>query len=357
MASDLIRRCQDVRIFEPENGWSLSNLVAEAGAGAVGDFLEVFPYLRSEQYLLEALDLEHELAFADLVLVHEWNDPELVRRVGVWRAHHPGARLLFHDTHHRSVTDPGAMGRYDLSNYDGVLAYGNAIRQIYLAQGWVKRAWTWHEAADVRIFRPLRDRSPMAEEQSDYPLDLVWIGNWGDGERSADLREFLIEPVKALQLRARVFGVRYPADAVEELAAAGIEYGGWVSNYRVPEVFAQAAVTVHIPRRPYGSALPGIPTIRLFEAMACGIPLISAPWDDCEGLFNAGLDYLVARDGREMQHQLRRVLTDRKLAARLTHHGLKAIQRRHTCAHRVDQLFHIYRELTTETVAVSNGRN
>ena len=35
-------------------------------------------------------------------------------------------------------------------------------------------------------------------------------------------------------------------------------------------------------------ALPGIPTIRVFEALACGIPLVSAPWQDEEGLFRPG---------------------------------------------------------------------
>jgi len=56
--------------------------------------------------------------------------------------------------------------------------------------------------------------------------DLVWIGNWGDEERSAELHEFLLEPVKALGLKARVYGVRYPAHALGALSAAGIDYGG-----------------------------------------------------------------------------------------------------------------------------------
>src|SRR5207248_6767087 len=103
--------------------------------------------------------------------------------------------------------------------------------------------WTWHEAADTRVFRPLPDHARDA--------DLVWIGNWGDDERTEELREFLIEPVKALKLKARVYGVRYPQHALDELDAAGIEYGGWLPNYSVPEVFAGRRVTVHVPRRPY----------------------------------------------------------------------------------------------------------
>ena len=201
------------------------------------------------------------------MIVHEWTDPALVGRVGAHHARHPGRyRLLFHDTHHRAVTQPEALAAFDLSAYDGVLAFGACLRDLYLARRWARRAWIWHEAADTALFQP---RAEPAEG------DLVWIGNWGDDERSAELHEFLIEPVRALGLRARVYGVRYPEAARRALADAGIEYAGWLPNFDVPSVFARFRVTVHVPRRPYVEALPGIPTIRPFEALACGIPLVS----------------------------------------------------------------------------------
>jgi spore maturation protein CgeB len=96
-----------------------------------------------------------------------------------------------------------------------------------------------------------------------------------------------------------------------------------------------------VPRIPYVRALPGIPTIRPFEALACGIPLISAPWNDCEHLFTAGEDFLVARNGREMQRQLRAILSDKAMARDLAAHGRKTILARHTCAHRADELLEI----------------
>jgi spore maturation protein CgeB len=102
---------------------------------------------------------------------------------------------------------------------------------------------------------------------------------------------------------------------------------------------------VHVPRRPYVEKLPGIPTIRPFEALACGIPLISAPWDDAEGLFRAGEDYLIARNGHEMRAHMQDVLADRDLAASLRRNGLETIAARHTCAHRVDELMAICSEL------------
>ena len=70
------------------------------------------------------------------------------------RARNGGYRLFFHDTHHRAATNPGAMAAYDLDHYDGVLAYGAVIRDLYLRRGWAADAWTWHEAADVRVFHP-----------------------------------------------------------------------------------------------------------------------------------------------------------------------------------------------------------
>ena len=79
-----------------------------------------------------------------------------------------------------------------------------------------------------------------------------------------------------------MFGVRYPDHVLDLLRNAGICYGGWLPNYRVPEVFARFKFTIHVPRRPYRDLLPGIPTIRPFEALACGIPLVCSPWRDTE---------------------------------------------------------------------------
>src|SRR5690606_23134015 len=273
---------------------------------------------------------------ADVVIVHEWNEPDLVGRIGACAAGLP-LRLFFHDTHHRSVTDPRAIHAFDLRRYDGVLAFGREIAQRYLRNGWARAAWVWHEAADVRRFRPL------PADACDG--DLVWVGNWGDEERSAELREFLIEPARRLGLRSRIYGVRYPEAARAALREANVQYGGWLANHRVPQIFARWKCTVHVPRRAYAQALSGVPTIRMFEALACGIPLICAPWSDSEDLFRAGVDYLQARDGVQMERQLYRVLHDRDLAECLRRCGLETIRNRHTCAHRVDELMGILDQL------------
>ena len=157
-----------------------------------------------------APDLDRELAGADLVLVHEWNDHSLVEAIGQHRAMSGGYRLLFHDTHHRSVSEPEAMAAYNLEYYDGVLAFGEVIRERYLTQGWAERVWTWHEAADTRVFRPYPGQPSEG--------DVIWVGNWGDEERTAELEQYLIRPIESLKLRARVHGVRYPLPAQVRLA-------------------------------------------------------------------------------------------------------------------------------------------
>jgi spore maturation protein CgeB len=345
LVGELVARGHEVRCFEPRDAWSVENLVAEAGEGALDDARRRFPALDIHRYDLQPLldknryALDAALDGVDLVLVHEWNDPRLVSAIGRWRAAHLEARALFHDTHHRAITAPTEMARYDLSRYDGVLAFGRVLAELYTARRWARRAFVFHEAADTRLFRPLVP-PPDADRG-----DLVWIGNWGDDERTRELEELLLRPVAALGLRAVVHGVRYPDAARAALAAAGISYRGWVANARVPELFAAHRVTIHVPRRPYAEALPGIPTIRVFEALACGIPLVSAPWRDTEELFRPG-DYLVARDGDEMTRHLRTLLADDADARALAARGLESLRARHTCGHRADQLLGIARELS-----------
>jgi spore maturation protein CgeB len=337
IVAELRDRGHEVATYEPENGWSRANLLRDGGTAAIDEVRAAFPWIDdvAHTYDLDALDLDAALDGCDLAIVHEWSEPALVARIGALRDAGGSFRLLFHDTHHRAASAPQEMARYDLRHYDGVLAFGDVIRSIYLDQGWAQRAWTWHEAADARVFRPL---SPAPERK---PRDIVWIGNWGDDERSAELREFLLAPTRRLRLRGTIHGVRYPRGARWRIALAGLRYRGWLANHRAPEVFAGHRVTVHVPRRPYVEALPGIPTIRPFEALACGIPLVSAPWEDVEGLFRPGRDFLVARDGAEMRGHLREILGDPALAAQLRASGLETIRARHTCAHRVDELLAI----------------
>lgn len=322
--------------LEPKDSWSRMNLEQAHGRGYLSRFSHAFPTLSTQQY---DEDFHHEAALsgADVVIVHEWTDPQLIARIGKIKAGGARFTLLFHDTHHRAVSAERQIAELMLGNYDGILAFGETLRQRYLAAGWGDQVFTFHEAADTDLFKPL----PQVEKER----DLVWIGNWGDDERTAELNEFLIAPVRELGLTGTVHGVRYPDEAIAALGEAGLDYQGWLPNAEVPHAFARHRLTVHVPRRPYVEALPGIPTIRMFEALACGIPLISAPWNDAENLFRPDQDFLFASDGEQMRGHMKTLLSDPDRARALTQSGLETIRDRHTCAHRVDQLFDILGQL------------
>lgn len=345
IVSELIARKHTVESYEPENSWSYRNLIKEYGNDAAESFHKIYPNLKIYQYKPHEIKLEEVLKDADVVIVHEWNDYELVYRIGLQKKTNGSFKLFFHDTHHRAVTDPESISLYDLTNYDGVLAFGEVIRKIYKERCWAENAWTWHEAADTRIFKPLNKQKCG---------DVVWIGNWGDEERSTELGYFLFKPIKDMNLRGQIYGVRYPSGAIEVLKDSGLEYKGWIPNYKVPEVFSRFKLTIHVPRRPYVEMLPGIPTIRPFEAMACGIPLICSPWEDTEGLFTAGKDYLTAKNGNQMKEYMKMLLNDNEVAEQLVSQGLKTIKEKHTCSHRVDQLLKICAELGMKNTGVKS---
>jgi spore maturation protein CgeB len=337
---ELIAAGHSVVALEPQDGWSLRNLIEDQGYPAVARFEDDFPELTSVFYG-PAFDHAAAVAAADVVVVHEWTDPELVARLGRERRR-GDFTLLFHDTHHRAVSAEVEIAALDLADYDAILVFGETLKRRWLKAGWGHQVFTWHEAADTRLFRP----RPEIERAG----DLIWIGNWGDGERTDELKRFLLFPALRLGLECTVRGVRYPAQATELLRATGARYGGWIANADVPAAFAAHKVTVHVPRRPYVRKLPGIPTIRVFEALACGIPLVCAPWSDCEELFRPGVDYLTAASEQEMASQLKTVLREPALARSLAEHGLETIRARHTCRHRVAELLDILAAAGTHRV-------
>ena len=350
LASELVKAGHEVRCYEERDGWSMRNLAEEGehfAADAVISFRAAFPNLDVRFYTRdESLPqfLATELSGADVVLVHEWNSPEVVAAILALKPKLK-FRALFHDTHHRAYTSPGEILRMPLNQFDGVLAFGDAIRRIYADGFGVKRAWTFHEAADTAHFFP---------NEAAKDTDVVWIGNWGDEERSRELEEFLIRPASALpECNFAVHGVRYPEEALARLAGARIEFRGYLPNLRAPQMYSRSKISLHVPRRFYANGLSGVPTIRVFEALAAGSPLVCAPWQDSEGLFRPDEDYICVPNCEAMITELRGLLRDDKARQQLADNGSETIRRRHTCAHRAQQLIEICDELEASPVVRS----
>jgi spore maturation protein CgeB len=330
----------DVVIFEPADGWSIENLKNESkGAHSLQLFSNIYPDLCIHPYnssCIPSLECWRELLQKiEVVIVHEWNPPALVNALLQLREQMP-FRLVFHDTHHRASSSPEQIRFLGIDRFDAVLAFGEALATIYREQFNIQQVWALHEAADITVFKPL----PRLRKENDF----VWIGNWGDDERSAEIKQFFLRPARELSdRRFSIYGVRYPDDGLTELRDAGVHYGGYLPNLCAPAAYASAHLTVHIPRQQYATAMKGIPTIRVFEALACGIPLISAPWQDDECLFREG-DFLTVRNGAEMRRAMEYLLSDPEAAKAQALRGLETVLTHHTCRHRAQQLSTILEE-------------
>ncbi len=327
--------------LEEEANWSLTNLVRHHGTEPLTEFRRRFPFIDHQCYVLNGRAhlkdwLSELLSRVDVCLVHEWNPPDLIRAIGETAAR-MDVVALFHDTHHRALTQPHRIPQMGLEAYSAILAYGPAIAELYRATVDGPEVLVFHEAADTDLFRPLS----RAKRN-----DVVFVGNWGDDDRNESTRSFFIDQARLMpDLRFALYGVRYPPELLEDLRTTGVEWRGWLPNYMAPEAYAASKLTIHIPRKEYLETLRGTPTIRVFEALACGIPLVSAGWRDSDGLFVEGTDFLAVETPSQMQEAIRWLASDTEARERIGSQGLETVRAHHTCRHRALELIEIVRRL------------
>lgn len=331
-----------VTVYEPQASWSLTNLLKDQGEAGLVAMRRLFPDLHSQTYS-RASDFEELTDGYDLVIAHEWNDPWVLSALAKARRTQ-SFTLLFHDTHHRAVSNPNALHGDWMRDCDGILAFGASLAALYRRRNWHDQVFVWHEAADTTVFKP-----PTIET---IRQGLVFIGNWGDHERNAALVQYLLRPAQASGNPLDVYGVRYPPSAAGTVAAYGAHYHGFVANAEVPSYFARYRATVHVPRSYYTHDLPGIPTIRVFEALACGIPLLSAPWNDCENLFPKN-SFLMADSSTSMERAMQSIIHDDDLWHSLSKQGIELIQKKHSCIIRAEELITIATSLRRKPARVA----
>ncbi|CAN5260141.1 glycosyltransferase [soil metagenome] len=328
----LTARGHEAVCLEQEDNWSLRNL-ERAVPDAAARFHASFPDLRSVRYPAAGAEAALRVALreADVLIVHEWNEPSLIA-AAPRLAREAGARPYFHGTHHRVVLDDGYRRRLALDAYEAILAYSPSLAERHRSAG----------AHDVRVFHEAADTTTFGPREVPVHDDVVFIGNYGDGDRDVEIEDYLFGPRRELpDLRFAVYGVRYPDAVVARMRdGLGVAYRGWLANTDVPGAYSAAKVALHIPRRQYVETLPGTPTIRIFEALASGACLISLPWRDTDRLFRAGTDYMVSHDPREMRESLAWLCSDAGSRDRegYRRNGRATILSRHTCGHRADEL-------------------
>ena len=173
---------------------------------------------------------------------------------------------------------------------------------------------------------------PDAYSPLDVPKrwDLSYLGTYS-ADRQPTLERLLIEPARALPgHRFVVAGPQYPSEIdwpdnverIEHLPPA--EHAGFYSASRW---------TLNVTRADMIAA-GWSPSVRLFEAAACAVPVISDKWRGLDALFTPGREILLAETSDEVVEMLRRPSG----AAEMGSAARARVMDGHTAAHRAAEL-------------------
>lgn len=182
-------------------------------------------------------------------------------------------------------------------------------------------------------------------EATDVQWDLGYMGTYSD-DRQPTLTELLIEPARSwTHGRFAVVGPQYP----KRLRwPRNVERIGHLAPREHRAFYNAQRFTLNVTRADMVAA-GWSPSVRLFEAAACGTPIVSDYWDGLDDILSLGSEVLLARSAadvleylREMPEEQRRAIGDRARARVLAEH---------TAAHRAAELEQYALELLGDTKA------
>jgi spore maturation protein CgeB len=174
---------------------------------------------------------------------------------------------------------PGGLGDFDLVlSFTGGAALGELERRLG-----AKRVVPLYGSVDPEVHRPV----PALPE---YRADLSYLGTYS-ADRQEMLERLLLEPARRLpERRFMIGGSQYPADFAW---GANIHYKRHVPPPDHPAFYCSAPLALNVTRRPM-ARLGYCPSGRLFEAAACGVPVLSDAWEGLERCFEPGREILLA---------------------------------------------------------------
>jgi spore maturation protein CgeB len=174
------------------------------------------------------------------------------------------------------------------------------------------------------------DAYPVLEREARW--DLGYLGTYSD-DRQPALERLLLEPARRdPALRCVVAGPQYP-DAIDWPAnVARVEH---LPPAEHAAFYAAQRFTLNITRADMLAA-GWSPSVRLFEAAACAVPVISDAWEGLETFFVPGTEIVVAGDGEDVRRALARTEESQRRAI-----GRRArcrVLAEHTASHRAAEL-------------------
>jgi spore maturation protein CgeB len=220
--------------------------------------------------------------------------------------------------------DHAYLAPRQIRGYDLYLSFtGGPTLQRLRDQYGARHPHAFHCAFDPESYFP----EPVAPR-----WDLGYLGTYSD-DRQPRVDTLLIGPARAWKEgRFAVAGPMYPASI------------DWPPNVmrtdHVPPAEHRAfynaqRFTLNVTRDDMIRA-GWSPSVRLFEAAACGTPILSDAWDGIEALFEPGHEILLVRDTSEVLDALRHMPEADRVA--MGRRARERVMAEHTAAHRAREL-------------------
>jgi spore maturation protein CgeB len=289
------------------------------------------PWGRTELYrnLPELTDrFGRDVAAADLVVVGSYV-PEGVA-VGEWVVSAATGLKAFYDidtpvTLARLARDDcDYLSRALVPRFDLYLSFtgGPTLERLERELG-ARAARAFYCSVDAEQYRP---------EPHPALWDLGYLGTYGE-DRQPALDRLLLEPARRWREgRFVVAGPQYPREVRWPPNVARIEH---LAPPQHVSFYNAQRFTLNVTRRDMVEA-GWSPSVRLFEAAACGTPVVSDVWDGLETVFTPGEEILLARTPEEALELVRALPEEERLAIGAA--ARARVLREHTAAHRARQL-------------------
>ncbi|CCD99965.1 glycosyltransferase [Bradyrhizobium sp. STM 3809] len=182
------------------------------------------------------------------------------------------------------------IGPRGLADFDLVLSFTGGPRLVeqYRSRLGARDIAPLYGHVDPDVHRPV-------EPQPHYRSALSYLGTYS-ADRQAALEELFVDPARARSdLRFLIGGAQYPQDFPW---SPNIYFVRHLPPAEHAAFFASARLTLNVTRRAMAE-MGWCPSGRLFEAAACGVPLLSDGWDGIEQFFTPGAEIILAEHGQD----------------------------------------------------------
>lgn len=215
---------------------------------------------------------------------------------------------------------PDGLGAFDL-----VLSFtgGKALDELRTRLG-ARTALPLYGSVDTATHQPV----PAAAH---YACDLSYLGTYA-ADRQDGVQRLLLQPAQTLPERQFVIGGSlYPGDFPR---CGNLRFIDHVPPGEHPAFYCSSRITLNVTRGAMAS-FGYCPSGRLFEAAACGTPILSDTWEGLDQFFEPGREILLARSTEEAVDAMR--MPDAELAA-IANNARQRVLAHHTAERRAEQL-------------------